>query len=254
MPQSCLYFGEVMHRRRRPVRHRFVYRVFSLLLDLDEIPALGRRLRVLSHNRFNLFSFDDRDHGFRDGSAVRPWVEQQLCGAGIVCDAAKIFVLCFPRIFGYVFNPLTIYWCHDAGGVLRAIVYEVKNTFGEQHAYALPVRGVRADGTIGQQADKEFYVSPFIDMDMRYDFQLKAPEARLSVAIRESDAAGELLVATQVGQRRILSDSGLLRAFFAFPLMTLKVIAGIHWEALRLWRKGAALVARPVHDTKRVAR
>jgi DUF1365 family protein len=185
---------------------------------------------------------------------VRPWIEQQLRDAGLMCDAAKIFVLCFPRIFGYVFNPLTIYWCHDAGGVLRAIVYEVKNTFGEQHAYALPVRDARADGAVRQQADKEFYVSPFVDMDMRYEFRLEAPEARLSVAIRESDAAGELLVATQVGQRRALTDGGLLRAFFAFPLMTLKVIAGIHWEALRLWRKGVALVPRPARADTRVMR
>ncbi len=254
MPRSCLYFGEVMHHRFRPVRHRFVYRVFSLLLNLDEIPALAQRLYVFGHNRFNLFAFHDRDHGFRDGSAVRPWVEQQLCGAEIVCDAAKIFVLCFPRIFGYVFNPLTIYWCHDAGGVLRAIVYEVKNTFGEQHAYALPVRGVGADGAIRQHADKEFYVSPFIDMDVQYDFRLEAPEARLSVAIRESDAVGNLLAATHVGLRRPLSDSGLLRAFFAFPLMTLKIIAGIHWEALRLWRKGVALVPRPARNDNRAVR
>lgn len=254
MPQSCLYFGEVMHHRFRPVRHRFVYRVFSLLLDLDEIPTLGRRLRVFSHNRFNLFAFHDRDHGFRDGSTARPWVEQQLRSAGIVCDAAKIFVLCFPRIFGYVFNPLTIYWCHDAGGVLRAIVYEVKNTFGEQHAYALPVRAASSDGAIRQRADKDFYVSPFIDMNARYEFRLEAAEERLSVTIRESDEAGELLAATHVGRRRALSDGGLLRAFFAFPLMTLKIVAGIHWEALRLWRKGVALVPRPARDDNRVVR
>lgn len=254
MPRSCLYFGEVMHHRFRPARHRFVYRVFSLLLDLDEIPALAQRLYVFGHNRFNLFAFHDRDHGFRDGSPVRPWVEQQLRGAGIVCDATKIFVLCFPRIFGYVFNPLTIYWCHDAGGVLRAIVYEVKNTFGEQHAYALPVRSALPGDAIRQNADKGFYVSPFIGMSARYEFRLQAPEARLSVAIRESDEGGALLVATHVGQRRPLSDGGLLRAFFAFPLMTLKIIAGIHWEALRLWRKGVALVPRPVRDDNRVAR
>jgi DUF1365 family protein len=254
MPQSCLYFGEVMHHRFRPVRHRFVYRVFSLLLDLDEIPALSRRLRVFSHNRFNLFAFHDRDHGFRDGSVARPWVEQQLRDAGIVCDAAKIFVLCFPRIFGYVFNPLTIYWCHDAGGVLRAIVYEVKNTFGEQHAYALPVRSALPGDAIRQSADKDFYVSPFIDMSACYEFRLEAPEARLSVAICECDEIGKLLVATHVGCRRTLSDGGLLRAFFAFPLMTLKIIAGIHWEALRLWRKGVALVPRAGRDDTRVVR
>lgn len=137
---------------------------------------------------------------------------------------------------------------------MRAIVYEVKNTFGEQHAYALPVRSAPPGDAIRQHADKEFYVSPFIDMRARYEFRVRAPEMRLSVAIHESDEAGELLVATHAGQRRILSDGGLLRAFVAFPLMTLKIVAGIHWEALRLWRKGVALVARPARDDNRVPR
>jgi DUF1365 family protein len=251
MPESCLYFGEIMHQRFRPVAHRFVYRVFSLLLDLDAIPDLAARSRVFSHNRFNLFSFHDRDHGLRDGQPVRPWVEDQLRQAGIVCDAAKIFVLCFPRLFGYVFNPLTIYWCYEAGGVLGAIVYEVKNTFGEQHAYALPVR---TRGAVRQRAEKEFYVSPFIEMAARYDFRLRAPEQNLSISIHESDAQGKLLVATHVARRQAWSDAALLRAFFSFPLMTLKVMAGIHWEALKLWRKGVALVARPARDDARVPR
>lgn len=245
MPRSCIYYGEVMHHRLRPVRHRFVYRVFSLLLDLDEIPGLARRLAVFSHNRFNLFSFHNRDHGARDGSAVRPWVEQQLRGAGIGCDAAKIYVLCFPRILGYVFNPLSIYWCHDAGGVLRAIVYEVQNTFGEQHAYVLPARLGATGGTVRQRAEKAFYVSPFMEMSASYDFRVETPEEQLFVVIRESDAEGDLLLARHQGTRRDLSTFGLLRAFFGFPLMALKVIGGIHWEALRLWRKGVALVARP---------
>jgi uncharacterized protein len=252
MPETCLYFGEIMHHRFRPAAHRFVYRVFSILLDLDAVPALAARSRVFSHNRFNLFSFHDRDHGARDGSPVRPWVEGQLRAAGIRCDAAKIFVLCFPRLFGYVFNPLTIYWCYEAGGVLSAIVYEVKNTFGEQHAYALPARA--RGGAVRQWADKEFYVSPFLEMAARYDFRLRDPEQNLSIAIHESDAQGKLLVATHVARRQAWSDAALLRAFVMFPLMTLKIVAGIHWEALHLWRKGVTLVARRARDELRVPR
>lgn len=242
--RSSLYEGEVMHKRLAPFRHHFAYRVFSLHLDLDELPRLG--LRWFSYNRFNLFSFHDRDHGARDGTPLRSWIEAALSHAGLDLGGGPIRVLCFPRILGYVFNPLTVYFCYDPTEKLRAIVYEVKNTFGDQHGYLIEVpEGFSGDGPILQECDKLFYVSPFIHMDCRYRFRIVEPGDRLSVLIRQWDQRGELLVATLTGRRSELTDRSLLSVFVRYPLMTLKVIGAIHWEALWIWLKGARFHHRP---------
>ncbi len=251
MTASQLYFGTVIHQRLRPRRHELHYRVFSMLLDLDEIPALARRFRLFSHNRFNLFGFHDRDHGPRRGGALRPFVEAQLARAGIALDGGAIRLLCFPRVLGYVFNPLSIYFCHHRDGGLRAILYEVRNTFGEQHGYLIPVADAD-DPIVQQHCDKEFYVSPFMEMACRYEFRLAAPTARLAVHIRQTDRDGPILLASLEGARVAISDRTLLGAFVRYPLMTLKVIAGIHWEALKLWRKGLRPVPRPAPPAEAV--
>ncbi len=252
--RSRLYTGEVMHKRLLPFRHRFRYRVFSLLLDLDELPRLDRELRLFSHNRFNLFSFHDRDHGGRDGRPLRPWIAARLAEAGIESDIAtdiaggrgRIELLCFPRVLGYVFNPLTIWFCRDSSDRLRAVLYEVRNTFGDKHGYLLPVAEAhRPEQPLRQACAKGFHVSPFLPMDGGYRFRLHEPGERLSVLIREDLPEGEVLVATQTGRRAPLDDRRLARAFVAFPLLTLKVIAAIHWQALRLWLKGARFHRRP---------
>jgi uncharacterized protein len=240
---SALYFGTVLHQRLRPVRHDLDYRVFTMLVDLDELPGLGARLKLLSHNRFNLFSFHDRDHGARQNEPLKPQIEAKLGEAGIDLAGGRIRLLCFPRILGYVFNPLSVYFCHHRDGSLRAILYEVSNTFGEQHGYLIPVRG--PDAVVRQSCAKEFYVSPFMAMEGRYEFRLAAPAERLAVYIRQLDRDGPILHASLEGNRAPLDDATLARAFLRYPLMTLKVIAGIHWEALRLWRKGLRLVPRP---------
>jgi DUF1365 family protein len=246
MTRSCLYFGRVTHRRLLPFRHRLDFRVFSLYLDLDELPALSRRLRLFSHNRWNVFGVLDRDHGARDGMPLRPWLDARLAEAGIDLEGGPVRLLCFPRLLGYVFNPLTIWFCHHRSGRLAALLYEVHNTFGEQHGYLIPVDPGRAPGAaILQSCDKGFYVSPFIGMTATYHFCLAEPDERLAVVIRQSTPEGQLLIASQTGRRRPLDDATLLRAFLAYPLMTLKVIAGIHWHAFKLWRKGAKLVSRP---------
>lgn len=238
-----------MHQRLRPVRHRFVYDVFSLYLDLDEAEAVDRSLRLLSIERPNIMSFRAADHGPRDGSALRPWVEVQLRGHGLEEATARIGLLCFPRLFGYVFNPLSIYFCHAATGELRALVYEVKNTFGDQHCYVFGVRP--SGGTVGHGCAKRMYVSPFIGMDARYEFKLREPGERLSVTIFEQDADGPLLNATHVAERRPLTDRELARALRRNLFMTWKVIAGIHVEALRLWLKGVPYFPRNVSaDTR----
>ena len=250
---SALYLGKVMHKRLRPFVHGFTYRVFSLYLDLDELPRLQRRLRLFSHNRWNLIGFHDRDHGARDGSPLKPWIERQLREAGIELDGGPVRILCFPRMLGYVFNPLAIWFCYHADGGLRAILYEVSNTFDQSHAYLAPVPAGRdARRPIDQSAIKRLYVSPFIGMASRYDFRLAEPGERLAIAIQQWVPEGGQLLARQTGRRHDLTDRALLRAFFAYPLMSLKVIAAIHWEALRLWIKGARLVDRPAPPARPV--
>jgi hypothetical protein len=246
MPQTCLYFGNVMHARLRPFRHRFVYGVFSMLVDLEALPELDRTSRLFGFNRVRLFSFDDADHGARDGTSTLAWVRARLAEAGLEAAGARIFALCFPRILGYVFNPITVYYAYDAAGRLGAILYEVKNTFGDQHGYLIPVAAAREPGSpVVQRAAKRFHVSPFIDMRADYRFRVNEPEEKLALLIREDTPAGELLVASQTARRVTWSDRALLHAFFRYPLLTAKVMGAIHWEALRLWIKGAKYHPRP---------
>ncbi len=251
---SALYFGRVMHKRLRPFVHRFAYRVFSLWLDIDAVADLSRRLRLFSHNRFNVFSFFDRDHGPRDGRPLRDYVETTLGEAGIALDGGRIHLLCFPRVLGYVFNPLSIYFCRHADGRLRAILYEVTNTFGDRHSYLLPVDGGRdSDEPITQACEKVLYVSPFIDMESQYRFRVKEPGERLSILIRQDVAEGEQLVATLTGTRAVLGDRQLAQAFVTHPLMTVKVMGAIHWQALWLWFKGATFHRRPAPPSEPVS-
>lgn len=242
--RSALYLGEVVHQRLKPRRHRLAYRVFSLLIDLDELQELDRRLWFFSHNRFNLFSFLDRDHGPGEAGSLRPWVEHHLAAAGITLAGGPIRVLCYPRMWGYVFNPLTVYFCHHREGGLAAILYEVNNTFGGRHTYLIPAAQDR-QGRVVQECSKVFYVSPFNAVTGRYRFRVDPPDQHVSVVINHSDAEGPLLHAAFKGRRAPLTDRALLAAFARYPLMTVKVMAGIHWEALRLWRKGLRLVDRP---------
>lgn len=232
MTTSGIYTGIVAHKRLRPRRHKLRYRVFALLLDLDELPGLS--LRWLGINRGGLLSFHEKDHG--DGGPLRPWVAARLAEAGIVADG-PVRMLCYPRMLGYVFNPLTVYFCHRGDGRLAAIIHEVHNTHGERHAYVLPA----GEGTVRQSCAKDFFVSPFMPPDCTYNFTISPPGESVSVGIVETDADGTLLTATFSGARSELDDAGLLRAVLAHPLMTLKVTAAIHWEAIKLLAKGLRL-------------
>lgn len=239
-----IYTGTVFHRRLRPRVHALSYRVFYMLFDLDRIPALARTSRLFAHNRFSLFSFHDSDHGDGSGRPLRGWIEAQLARAGIAAGGGKIEVLCFPRVLGHVFNPLTVYFCHRVDGGLAAMLYEVNNTFGDRHSYLIPVEEPDA-GTVSQTCDKAFYVSPFLPVAGSYHFKVLRPGARLAMTIRESDADGPMLTASFAGEARSFDDTELARVFLRHPLMTLKVVAGIHWEALRLWLKGIRPMPRP---------
>ena len=235
--QSAIYRGEVVHERLRPKRHRLRYGVFSLLLDLDELPLLDRRFRLFGYNRWAPFSFHDRDHGPASGEPLRPWIEARLRDAGLQPDGGAIRLLCYPRVFGYVFNPLSVYFCYRRNGELAAIVYEVCNTFGERHCYVLPARS-GSGNVIRQSCDKALYVSPFIDMDCTYHFRIISPGEGVSVVIRQEDGEGLLLAAAFRGEKQAWSESALARCLAGFPLLTFKVTAAIHWEALKLWLKG----------------
>jgi hypothetical protein len=243
---AALYVGNVMHARLKPMGHRFSYKVMSLLIDLDRLDDADRQSRLFGVNRAALYSFHEADHGDRDGSSLRTYVQRRAAEHGIDLTGGRVLLLCYPRLFGYTFNPLSVYFCSRADGTLAMLIYEVRNTFGDIHSYALPVtRGQISAAGVRQEQDKLFYVSPFIGMAMRYHFRIVPPGDGVKLRILESDQDGPLLSATFSGTRRRLTSGALLRTFAALPLVTFKIIAAIHWEALRLWLKGARLVPRP---------
>ncbi len=264
---SAIYRGRVMHQRLRPLRHRLSYGMFMLLLDLDEVQALDARLRWFSVGRFNLFSFRPADYGdgqAKDVAGLRAQVQARLSEAGLPVGGA-IRLLTMPRLLGYAFNPLSVWFCDAPDGRLQAIVYEVNNTFGQRHSYLIEVEpGQRDAALIEQRSDKQFYVSPFLGMALRYRFRIEPPRVDrpgLSLGISVEDAAGSTaqerpagvaegagtpVLNARLDARRVpLTDAGLARLLVSYPLLTLKVIVGIHWEALRLWLKGARLHDRP---------
>jgi DUF1365 family protein len=247
---SALYVGSVVHRRRRPKAHVLNYRVFSLFIDLDELPTLSSSLRLFSVGRLNLFGFYPKDHLFGNSSDLRDEVEAILRGAGLKVDGGPIRLLTMPRILGYGFNPLSIFFCYRMDGTLQAILYEVHNTFGQQHCYLFPVDG--SGKVLDHACSKQFYVSPFLPMKLAYAFRIKPPEDDYMISISVADDDGEMLIATQHLTRRTLDDRGLMRLFVTYPLLTLKVIAGIHYEALLIWLKGIGLQTRPPPPDHRV--
>ncbi len=246
---SAIYTGHVAHRRLRPRTHAFRYRAYWLLLDLDDVPSLSQRLRLFSHNRWNVFSFHEADHGHVEKSNLREHLDAELRQAGVELGGGAIRILCMPRVLGFVFNPLSVHFCYDAEGDLRALVYEVHNTFHERHSYliAMPRSAdqVSHPAIVDQACAKRFYVSPFMTMAMNYRFKVRPPADDISVVICGDDADGPLIVASLAGTKRPLTDAMLLRQFLTLPLITIKVVAAIHWEALRLWLKGIRLVPRP---------
>jgi len=242
-----IYRGPVMHARMKPVTHRFTYDVFSTLIDLDRLDEVHRLSPILSIGRFNLLSFSPKDHGPRDGSDLRAYLNRILGDAGIDLSGGRVFLLCYPRVLGFTFNPLSVYYCYDASGELAALVYEVRNTFGEAHTYVAPiVPGEAHAGGVRQERNKIFYVSPFLDMSMRYHFRLQPPGETLKLRILETDAQGPILAATFNGRREEATTATLLANFLRIPLLTFKIVAAIHWEAMRLYLKGLRIRTRPV--------
>ncbi|MGH8442366.1 MAG: FAD-dependent oxidoreductase [Nevskiaceae bacterium] len=240
-----LYPSRVMHRRLVAPLYRFVYKLFHLLLDVDRVDELHRKLKLFSHNRFNLVSFHDADHGGGDRGGLRAWAERLVASEGILLQGGRIRLLCLPRILGFTFNPISIWYCEHRDGGLRAVIAEVRNTFGERHSYVLASAGrpMAYEGTY--EKDKCFHVSPFMDLVGRYQFRFTEPREKVMVRIHETREGAPLLDATLAGERAALTDGALLRQVLKMPWMTLKVVAGIHWEALKLWLRGAKFHRKP---------
>ena len=243
---SALYLGRVTHARLAPTSHAFGYRAFYTLLDLDEIGTVQSRLKLFSRNRRNILSFHDADHLGESAQPLREKVDALLDEADIDLGGGRILLLCMPRLLGYVFNPISVYFCHDASGALCCMLYEVSNTFGQRHTYLVPVESAAQQSDMVQQTcRKVFYVSPFMDMDLTYSFRLLRPGAKVSLGITASRSDAPVLRTLFAGQRKVLTDRAILSALATHPLMTLKVIGAIHWEALRLWLKGLRVKPRP---------
>ena len=242
MINSCIYSGNVIHKRFKPKEHFFKYKVFSLLIDLSELNELDNKLKFFSLNKFNLISFFEKDHGERDGSSLFNWVKLNLNINNINTENIKIKLLCYPRILGYVFNPLSIFFIYDKNEDLISILYEVKNTFGEQHTYLFKLEG--GNKLIQNNCSKKFHVSPFIEMDCNYFFKILNPGENLSVIIDQHDKEGKILFASQDGKRSDLTTKNLINSYLKHPLMTFKIISAIHFEAFKLWIKGIKFVKK----------
>ncbi|MFK7892134.1 MAG: DUF1365 domain-containing protein [Granulosicoccus sp.] len=265
--RSCLYAGTVYHKRFKPRVHVLKYSVFSVFLDLAEIKQFDKKIWFFSHNRFNLVSFHDRDFGESPTEGLSEYIGRKLSDAGIQTSPERILLSCYPKILGFVFNPLSIFYCLDKNDQCFAIVHEVHNTFGERHAYVLPAshdtaaseqtvpqahaedsdqlacqsENIPRGAWVEQQAKKELFVSPFAHMGMNYRFRLNIPEEQQVIIIRASDESGLVIAASYTASRMPFNSTQLARFFIKIPLLTLKVVVGIHWEAVRLWLKGVPL-------------
>ena len=242
MTNSCIYNGSVIHKRFKPKKHFFKYKVFSLFIDLSELNELNDKLKFFSINKFNLISFYEKDHGERDGSSLINWVKLNLNNNNINTVNVKIKLLCYPRILGYVFNPLSIFFIYNKNEKLISILYEVKNTFGEQHTYVFKVE--EDNKLIQNNCSKKFHVSPFIEMNCNYFFRILNPGDKLSVIIDQYDQQGKILFASQDGIRSDLTNKNLMNSYLRHPLMTFKIISAIHFEAFKLWIKGIKFVKK----------
>ena len=236
-PSSALYVGEVVHQRSRTFDHRLRYRLWMVLADLDELDGLQQRLRLL-RRRLGPITLRTADHGDRSGRPLRAQVEAHLAAAGIDAGGGPIRLLTMPRILGYGFNPISVFFCHRPDGTLAALLYEVTNTFHERHSYLVATPADQT-GPVRQSVDKRFFVSPFMDRDLTYDFTVRPPGEAVSVVVAVRRGETPILTASFAGRRRPLTDRELLRAFVTHPLLTWKVTFGIHWEALKMMVKGA---------------
>lgn len=252
--ENGLLIADVAHARTRPKRNAFHYGVYYLSIGLDDLAQL-KKLALLSLNRWNMFSFFERNYGKRDGSSLEPWIRNLLTEWNIPQADGKIVLVSMPRLFGYAFNPVSFWFCLDKEGTLRAVLSEVSNTFGQHHSYLsfredrLPIE---TDDIL--RSEKIFYVSPFIEVRGHYLFRFHYRSDKIGVWIDYYDADGLMLTTSLTGKRIPLTSGNLLHYFFRYPLVTLKVIGLIHYQALRLSLKGIHYLTRPTPPAQEVSR
>ncbi len=235
--RSHLLEGKVRHRRSRPFVYGLEHDVYYFALDLDELDEVPRRIRSVSRNRPNVLGLRDDDHLEPPATDLRIAVHRHLREAGVEPAGWRITLVTNLRVLGYVFNPASFYLCRDASGELRMVIVEVHNTHGERHTYTLRRQ---SDGpTLIASMDKDFYVSPFIEMTGRYTVRVRDEPARLRIAIDEVQAGVPLLHTSLVLDRLRLTDRNVARMLIRHPLVTHRTTALIHWHAFRLWRRGA---------------
>ena len=238
--RSCLYECKVMHHRLQPREHRFEYQLFYLDLDLDEIDQVAGQVRGFSRNRWNLYEFRDRDHltlpGKADGSLkehVLAWISQQ--GLHLPPET-RITLVTLPRVLGYIFNPVSFYFCEDQAGTTQCVVVQVGNTFREMKPYL--IREPERPGFFHLVTPKHFYVSPFSELDLAFDFKVRVPDEQMEIHIDDRKGDALVLLSALIGKRREFTTGRLAWLTLKFPFVTLKVIFLIHWQAFRLWWKG----------------
>jgi DUF1365 family protein len=240
--RSCLYLGHVVHDRRGAVPNRFRYGVYMWLVDLDELPRLDRTLPLFGYDRAAATSIRSRDHLGDPGATIKQNLLAYLRGNGIELEGGRVLLLTNARVLGYVFNPLSVFYCHDVEGTLRCVVAEVHNTFGERHCYLLEP-GERGRATAG----KDFYVSPFLTVDGHYRLAVPAPGERLSVQMQLVQGGDPVFQASLTGRRLDLTPAALRRMLLRHPLMTARVTALIHLQGMKLRLRGLRRVPRPRH-------
>jgi uncharacterized protein len=233
---SSIYDCTVMHHRLEPKQHRFSYRIFMFYLDLNEIDDLSQRFRLFSKNRFNVFSFRDRDHLPLTGKTVKENISDFLSTKGVESSGMRICILTNLATFGYTFNPVSFYFCFDQENRPVCAVAEVGNTFGEQKLYFFDQEQIE-DGAFRKKTTKYFYVSPFIDMDADFDFHLNVPEEKLNIQINDLQHGRKFFLSTLTGRRKPISDTAMLWHFLRFPFIPLQIITQIHWQAFKLFLK-----------------
>ena len=250
---TSIYEGPVVHKRYHQKKHKFKYNVFNLLLNIDDLSALDKKYKLFSYNRFNLFSFHDKDHGKKDGTSIKDWMLEILdnCEIKISKDEVKIFCLCYPRILGYVFNPISVWSVYNKENILKLLIYEVRNTFGEDHSYVVKITNEK--DRLNHNRKKRFHVSPFIDLNASYNFSTNINNKKVNLTIKQSNNGNQILIASFNGKSKKFSDRNLFLLFFKYPLMTLKVIYGIHIQALFLWFKRVKFVPHPKNDISNIS-
>jgi len=249
IPRSALYVGRVRHHRKAPHPHSLSYGTYQLLLDIEAIDRAASRSRWFSHNGFNLFSFYDQDHGPQQAEArsgsLAARIRLLLESNDLYTDSDRLFLMAMPRFLGFVFNPISLYFHYSHKGKLLNILYEVNNTFGDRHTYILTVTHDEDDGIKDQSSRKRLHVSPFMDMEMRYRFQIENPAKDFSLRILLLEEDRLMLTADLDLCRQEINDLALIKRAFFMPFMTIGVVLAIHWEALLIWLKGNSYRDKP---------